>query len=177
MKKIKKLFIVLTLILTSFIFISCNQQQPTTPPINTPPVVETPPVEEQTPEEVFEDYGFPIIEIDLSEVTIIETGYYTSLEEVGAYIYTYEKLPSNYKVKGVFNKNNYSSSTLESCGGDRFYNREGLLPTGPTRTYTECDIDYQGGGRNAKRIVYSSDMLIFYTSDHYASFSILKFVE
>lgn len=176
MKKIKSILLLLSLLLSIFIT-SCNINIPTTSLPTETPIVETPPVEEQTPEEIFNDYGFPIIEIDLSEVTIIETGFYTSLEEVGAYIYTYEKLPSNYKVKGQFNKNNYSSSTLESCGGDRFYNREGLLPTGQTRTYTECDIDYKGGGRNAKRIVYSNDMLIFYTDDHYASFYILKFIE
>ena len=33
-------------------------------------------------------------------------------------------------------------------------------------------IDYNGGkSRNAKRIVYSNDGLIFYTGDHYESFS------
>ena len=30
--------------------------------------------------------------------------------------------------------------------------------------------DYEGGKRNAKRIVFSDDGLIFYTPDHYNSF-------
>ena len=31
-------------------------------------------------------------------------------------------------------------------------------------------IDYEGGYRNAKRIIFSDDGLIFYTEDHYESF-------
>ena len=57
-------------------------------------------------------------------------------------------------------------------GGDRFMNREGLLPQG--HTYYECDIDTLGASsRGAKRIVFSDDGLIYYTSDHYASFTLL----
>lgn len=151
--------------------ITPTESEPITP---TPEVTPTP--DEPTVEDEFEDYGFDVIVIQLSEVNITEDGLYTSLSEVGTYIYTFHKLPKNYKVKGVFNKGNYSSSTLESCGGDRFYNREGLLPRASGRTFTECDIDYRGGNRNAKRIVYSSDFLIFYTDDHYDSFKILRFV-
>ena len=54
-------------------------------------------------------------------------------------------------------------------GGDRFYNREGLLPSG--KTYYECDIDTLGkSNRGAKRIVFSKDGDIYYTSDHYVTF-------
>ena len=55
-------------------------------------------------------------------------------------------------------------------GGDRFGNREGLLPKESGRQYFECDIDYNGGYRNEKRIIYSNDGLIYYTEDHYNSF-------
>ena len=58
-----------------------------------------------------------------------------------------------------------------SIGGDRFGNREGLLPSASGRKWYECDIDYAGGYRNEKRIVYSSDGLIYYTGDHYESFT------
>ena len=59
-------------------------------------------------------------------------------------------------------------------GGDRFGNYEGLLPEAPGRTYYECDIDTLGASsRGAKRIIYSSDGLIYYTEDHYASFTLL----
>ncbi len=57
-----------------------------------------------------------------------------------------------------------------SIGGDKFGNREGLLPIKKSRQYYECDVDYESGWRNAKRIVYSNDGLIFFTDDHYASF-------
>ena len=55
-------------------------------------------------------------------------------------------------------------------GGSRFGNYEGLLPDEEGRRWFECDIDYDGGKRNAKRIVYSNDGLIFYTEDHYSTF-------
>ena len=55
-----------------------------------------------------------------------------------------------------------------SIGGDYFGNWEGLLPE--DYDYYEADINYEGGYRNAERIVYSEEGLIFYTDDHYASF-------
>ncbi|MDE6656834.1 MAG: InlB B-repeat-containing protein, partial [Anaeroplasmataceae bacterium] len=115
----------------------------------------------------FESYGMDIIEIKLSDISISESGFYTSMREVGTYIYSYHKLPDNYRTKDEFNRFDYTLENKLSVGGDIFYNREGLLPYKKGRTYTECDIDYTGNSRNAKRIVYSSDFLIFYTSDHY----------
>ena len=59
-------------------------------------------------------------------------------------------------------------------GGDKFGNYEGLLPSAPGRTWTECDIDTLGAtSRGAKRIVFSNDGLIYYTDDHYESFTLL----
>lgn len=58
-----------------------------------------------------------------------------------------------------------------SIGGDRFGNREGLLPDAEGRKWYECDINFSGGFRGAERIVYSNDGLIYYTSDHYESFT------
>ena len=124
----------------------------------------------------FENYGFDVIEIKLSDVSISESGFYSTMEEVGTYIYTYHRLPKNFRTKSDFNRYDYTKDNKLSVGGDVFYNREGLLPYKQGRTYTECDIDYTGNSRNAKRIVFSSDFLIFYTSDHYSSFSILRFI-
>ena len=57
-------------------------------------------------------------------------------------------------------------------GGDYFGNYEGILPKG--RSYHECDIDTLGAkSRGAKRLVYSDDGLIYYTSDHYNTFTLL----
>lgn len=134
------------------------------------------PIPDPTPVPIpdeFNDYGFPVIEINLLDYNIDQYGLYTSLAEVGGYIYLYHGLPSNFYTKS--NRVTYTAQNKASVGGDRFYNREELLPNAKGRTYTECDIDYSGGSRNAKRIVFSSDWLIFYTSDHYASFSILRF--
>jgi len=103
---------------------------------------------------------------------------YSSKDEVAAYIYKFNELPPNYITKkeaqdlGWDNSkgNLWEVSDKKSIGGDRFYNREGLLPEIDNRQYYECDINYYGGYRGAERIVYSNDGLIFYTDDHYESF-------
>lgn len=55
-------------------------------------------------------------------------------------------------------------------GGDRFGNREGLLPDAPGRQWYEADLDFDCGRRGAKRLVFSNDGLIFVSVDHYESF-------
>lgn len=54
-----------------------------------------------------------------------------------------------------------------SIGGDRFGNREGRLPAGGWR---EADLDYRGGHRGAKRLVFSADGLRRVSVDHYRTF-------
>lgn len=118
-----------------------------------------------------------------SDKKIDENGTYTGKDEVALYIYTYRKLPKNYikkkdaeKLGWKKSKNNlYEVTGGKSIGGDKFSNYEKLLPVVKGRTYYECDIDYEGGPRNAKRIIYASDFdeeygFIFYTGDHYKSF-------
>ena len=113
------------------------------------------------------------------EPAVTEDGTYTSKDEVAWYLHTYGHLPSNYITKAEAEDEGWksgSNSTLDkvcpgkSIGGDRFGNREGLLPSASGRKWYECDIDYVKGSRNAKRLVYSSDGLIYYTEDHYQSF-------
>ena len=61
-----------------------------------------------------------------------------------------------------------------AIGGDRFGNYEGLLPKKKGRTYYECDIGTVGKrSRGAKRIIFSNDGLVYYTDDHYESFTLL----
>jgi ribonuclease T1 len=57
----------------------------------------------------------------------------------------------------------------KSIGGDVFGNREGRLPNGK-RVWREADLDYKGGRRGSKRIVYSDDGLRMITVDHYKTF-------
>ena len=108
--------------------------------------------------------------------TLREDGQYSSKSEVGLYLYLYGKLPSNYITKkeaqnlGWVSKegNLWEVAPGMSIGGDKFGNYEGILPEG--KKYYECDIDYRGGYRDDKRIVYSTDGYIYYTEDHYESF-------
>ena len=58
----------------------------------------------------------------------------------------------------------------KSIGGDRFGNREGQLPAASGRRFFEADLDYGGGARGAKRLVWSSDGRQWVTVDHYRSF-------
>jgi ribonuclease T1 len=57
----------------------------------------------------------------------------------------------------------------KSIGGDLFSNREGRLPDG-ARVWREADLDYRGGRRGPKRVVYSNDGLRAVTVDHYRTF-------
>lgn len=123
----------------------------------------------------------PIINEPIVQNIIDEQGKYSSKDEVALYIHTYNKLPSNYVTKNDAKKMGWVASkgnllkVCEGCsiGGDKFTNREGNLPSKQGRQYYECDIDYKGGTRNAKRIVYSNDGLIYYTEDHYNTFELL----
>lgn len=107
-------------------------------------------------------------------------GSYTTKEDVALYIHLYGELPGNFMTKSEARDLGWEGGSLEPyapgmcIGGDRFGNYEGLLPDAEGRRWTECDIDTLGGGnRGAKRIVFSSDGLIYYTDDHYESFTLL----
>jgi ribonuclease len=112
------------------------------------------------------------------EVQVEENGNYTSKEEVALYIHTYGKLPVNYITKKEAQDMGWDPSKGNlsdilpgmSIGGSAFGNYEGALPRANGRRYFECDIDYDGGYRGAKRLVYSNDGLVFYTEDHYNTF-------
>lgn len=106
---------------------------------------------------------------------------YTSKEEVAAYIHEFGHLPDNFITKKeakalgwVSNQGNLSKvAPGKSIGGDYFGNYEGILPEKKGRKYYECDIDSDGTYRNAKRIIFSNDGLIYYTEDHYKTFDLL----
>ena len=107
-----------------------------------------------------------------------EDGSYTTKEDVALYLHLYGHLPENFITKKEAQDLGWSGGSLEKyapgkcIGGDRFGNYEGLLPTG--KTYRECDIDTLGAkSRGAKRLVFSDDGCIYYTDDHYESFTLL----
>ena len=107
-------------------------------------------------------------------------GWYYSAEDVALYLVTYGELPLNFITKDEARELGWEGGSVQeyldgaAIGGDKFGNREGLLPRADGRQYYECDIDTDGkSSRGAKRIVYSNDGLIYYTGDHYESFVLL----
>ena len=113
-----------------------------------------------------------------SAITVYEDKYYSSKDEVAAYIHQFHHLPDNYITKTKAKKLGWEQTEGNlwdilpgmSIGGGPFNNYDGKLPEEAGREYKECDIDYNGGARGGKRIVYSNDGLIFYTGDHYETF-------
>ncbi len=122
-----------------------------------------------------------------------ESGLYTTKDSVAAYLCKFDKLPSNYVGKNE-GKSLYESKTGNTfekwnfnpwitlgvmIGGDVFYNyannpdnNHSTLPEGD---YREADVDYSAKNRGTKRLVYQSDCVIYYTADHYETFSRLDF--
>lgn len=141
----------------------------TTLPQQTEPPQTEPPAETAPPTEATAETPAPD-----------EDGSYYSAEEVALYLHTYGQLPGNFITKSEARKLGWDGGSVEkyapgcAIGGDEFGNREGLLPKAPGRQYYECDIDTDGqNSRGAKRIVFSNDGLIYYTDDHYESFTLL----
>lgn len=136
--------------------------------------LETAPQAEAAPQEADPD-------VETITFVITEDGRYTSKEEVAAYINAFGHLPDNFITKaraqdlGWENKlgNLNKVAPGMSIGGDYFGNYEGLLPKAKGRKYYECDIDFDGRYRNAKRIIFSNDGLIYYTEDHYETFELM----
>ncbi len=108
------------------------------------------------------------------------TAYYDR-DSVAEYIHKYKELPPNYLTKKEASEKGWESAAGNLwdvtdkgvIGGDRFGNREKLLPNLPGISYRECDVNYNGGRRGPERLVYSGDGWIYYTGDHYASFEVL----
>lgn len=116
-----------------------------------------------------------------TEFSVKEEETYSTRDEVALYLHLYGHLPANYITKKEARERGWDNSAGNlwevadglSIGGDRFGNYEGLLPEAEGRVWRECDVGYEGGYRGAQRILYSSDGLIYYTEDHYQSFTCL----
>ena len=94
------------------------------------------------------------------------------------YLHQYGHLPSNFITKKEARAAGWPGGSLEEyfpgmcIGGDYFGNYEGKLPKAKGRTWTECDINTLGKrSRGAERIIFSNDGLIYYTDDHYESYT------
>ena len=82
------------------------------------------------------------------EATLDEDGSYTSKEDVALYIHLYGHLPQNFITKKQAQSLGWSGGSLEKYAPGK-------------------------SKRGAKRIVFSNDGLVYYTADHYASFTLL----
>ncbi len=100
-------------------------------------------------------------------------GEYTDKDNLCRYIVAYGTLPRNFITKNEARRLGWTGGPLEpyahgkSIGGDRYGNYERTLPNG---RYRECDVDTRGRPRGAKRIVFSDDRRVYYSSDHYRTF-------
>ena len=112
------------------------------------------------------------------------TGDNTSIDEltkelvVVAYLKQNHQLPNYYIRKKEARKFGWNPAEGNLCevlpgraiGGDFFTNREGQLPEKPGRTWYEADLNYDCAHRNADRLLFSNDGLVFVTKDHYKTF-------
>lgn len=175
MKNLKKLgsLLLVLLLLAAYVFLqSPGSTEPESSSADTIAVLETE-VTREKPEALPEDEAPP----EEAAVPVPdEDGEYTSKEDVALYLHIYGRLPSNFITKKQAQKLGWEGGDLwkfakgKSIGGDHFGNYEGVLPD---RDYRECDIDYHGGKRSGKRLVFSEDGFIYYTDDHYESFELL----
>lgn len=115
----------------------------------------------------------------VNESEVIFGEEYSNPEDVADYLHLYRELPPNFITKGQARKMGWDASSGnlwkvapgKSIGGDHFGNYEGKLPEAQGRSWFECDVNYDGGHRGAERILYSNDGLVYYTDDHYNSFT------
>lgn len=121
-------------------------------------------------------------DVAITEELLVEYGYdYYSVDEVALYLHAFRELPPNYITKDEAYDMGWDRDAGNLwdvayglvIGGDRFGNREELLPDDGERQWYECDVNYEGGYRGVERICFSSDGLVYYTFDHYESFELL----
>ena len=128
-----------------------------------------------------------------SKIIVDPSGQYTTKDSVAAYLCEFDSLPSNYVGKDVgkilyqnatgntFDKWNFNPWLTIGfmIGGDDFDNfstdTADFHSTLPEGHYREADVDYSGANRGTNRLVYQSGCTIYYTADHYNSFTILEF--
>ncbi len=182
---IKKLAVRVLLLCMSILLCGCYESYQPSEPENSLIIFTDAPTEAETEAETnqeteiitkAETQSFETPEDETLPASVEKDGSYTSPEQVAEYIHTFGTLPDNFLTKKEAQNLGWDSSAGnlwdvapgKSIGGDRFGNREGLLPDG---TYRECDVNYQGGYRGAERLIYSDSGEIYYTGDHYRTFT------
>lgn len=186
-KKFSSIIIsIITILTMAFVMTGCeivvDDIEETSEAIETTSITEvSTTVEEETTTEVTTTEATTTTEQQTEvEITLDVDGSYTTMEDVALYIHIYNELPSNFMTKNEARALGWEGGSLEPyapgmcIGGDYFGNYEGILPEVNGREYHECDINTLGArSRGAERIIYSNDGLIYYTGDHYESFTLL----
>lgn len=113
--------------------------------------------------------------------TPVPQGPITDVQSIADYLFANGCLPENFMTKKQAQALGWPGGDLSryapgmSIGGDHFGNYEGVLPkydeNGRKITYHECDVNYTRGSRGADRIVFSSNGHVYYTADHYNTFT------
>jgi ribonuclease T1 len=105
------------------------------------------------------------------------------LEDVRGFVSTVEtlretgRLPDRYVTKEAARAHGWRGGGLCSVwpgqliGGDIYRNLSEELPTAPGRLWREADLDATCRSRGPKRLIFSSDGLIYVTVDHYNFFT------
>ena len=126
---------------------------------------------------------------------VVKNGIYTTRDSVAAYLCKFGVLPQNYVNKAtgkvlyeeetgnVFSKWNFNPWTTIGVmiGGDTFNNYaddpnpDYYHPSLPEGSYQEADVDYYAENRGTKRLVYADECVIYWTVDHYETFTLLEF--
>lgn len=126
---------------------------------------------------------------------VVENGIYTTRDSVAAYLCKFGVLPKNYVNKATgkilyeeetgnaFSKWNFNPWTTIGVmiGGDTFNNYaddpnpDYYHPSLPEGSYREADVDYYAENRGTKRLVYADECVIYWTADHYETFTLLEF--
>ena len=100
-------------------------------------------------------------------------------QELADYFFEHGELPENFITKKEAERLGWKTTYRYvsdlgpgmTIGGDYFGNYEQKLPVVKGRKYAEADCFYQGGPRNEYRIIYSNDGHVWYTEDHYETFT------
>ena len=126
-------------------------------------------------------YNHPFCECFYEDVEQKSVGSISNrgIQSPDVYLKAYGKLPDYYITKEeakekygwIQGKNTISGKAPgKMIGGNIYKNKPPKLPQKEGRIWYECDVDYESGRRNTKRLYYSNDGLMFYSPDHGRTF-------
>lgn len=123
-------------------------------------------------------YSCTVTVVSGEDSSLSENGIYTSKEMVAEYLHVYGKLPVNFITKKEAEALGWPGGSLlgyakyKCIGGDVYTDYKKELEHHNGCVYHECDINTLGAlQRGTERIVYCDDGMIYYTGDHYQTFT------